>query len=453
MSSPLLLDSPNLPSSSYSKEYNELLSRLYNLSKGGTKFGLERIKNLLNVLGHPEQGTTMVHVAGSNGKGSTSAFLASILAAHGLNVGLFTSPHLIDLTERIRFISYLTEEDKIHNTDISHQQLIKLFKKLTSTKPNLDDVSFFEVVTALGLMAFKDAKVDIAVIEAGLGARLDSTRLVDAKVTVLTDLSLEHTAILGDTIEEIAFEEGSVIRPNTPIVMADGPGAAMDVIENLIHQAQATRYKIGDELNIYTSTTENQSYCFELNDGKIDQIRLSLNGPHQARNAILATQAAKLLVPDITHKAIKQGLSQTYWPGRLEVFNKSGLPKILLDGAQNAHAASTLSTSLQSSKFLGNKHFLFGALNDKDIKTMLQHLIGHANSFSLVEVPSPRTTQPAEIKDILINQLSYQGDVYIADSIADGLRHSIAQAQNDNSWVVACGSLYMIGDLRKLLCT
>ena len=239
-----LLDGPGAAPVGSSEDYRRLLERLHSLARGGTKLGLSRIRNLLARLGHPERAVPMIHVAGSNGKGSTSAFLATILAHSGRTVGLFTSPHLVSLTERIQFLS----EDRME--PISQDGLLRVAQIVEDAEPGFGEATFFEVMTALGLVAFREASVDVAVIEAGIGARSDATRLVEAQVAVLTDLSLEHTAILGDTIEDIAQEEGAVVRPDGPLVMADGPSIAMRVVEGLAADVGAPIYRLGDQIDI-----------------------------------------------------------------------------------------------------------------------------------------------------------------------------------------------------------
>lgn len=441
-SHPLLLDGPGGTPRGSSEAYRALLERLYSLSRGGTKLGLERIAGLLAKLGHPERALPMVHVAGSNGKGSTSAFLAHILSVSGLRVGLFTSPHLVSLAERIQFV-----EGGVART-ISQDELLRLADIVEAVEPGFGSVSFFEVVTALGLVAFREAELDVAVIEAGLGARLDSTRLVQAEVTVLTDLSLEHTAILGDTIQDIAREEGAVVRPRTPLVMADGPPEAMAVVSSMAEEAQAPVYKIGDSLVL--ETLDEERFHLHLEKMSVLEVKPSLLGPHQGRNALLAAQAAALLAPDLDAATIRRGLEATRWPGRMEIVKGPGSVPVLLDGAHNPHAARACAQALSADRFRGPRHFVFGVLRDKDVGQMLPELIPLASSFSLTRPASLRARAPEELVQML-TALGFEGPVEVAESPSLALHRALARAEATSGWVVACGSLYLVGDIRAEL--
>ena len=320
MSTPAIQDGPGAVPANANPEYCALVERLFSLSRGGMKLGLEPIARLLAELGHPELAFRAVHVAGSNGKGSTTAFLATMLREAGRFVGMYTSPHLISMTERVQFLAGGVSRQ------IDPAAMVRAVERVEAAAPGFAGLSFFEVITGAALSSFAEAKVDIAVIEAGLGARLDATRLVDAEVAVLTDLSLEHTAILGDTIEEIAREEGAVIRPFRPLVCADGQPAAMAEVDALAAEAQAPVLRLGRDF--YAERAEDGRFSFTLSDRKVPPVRLALLGPHQGRNAALAAQAAVLVEPDITDDALIEGLTEAQWPGRLEVVAAPGAGRL-----------------------------------------------------------------------------------------------------------------------------
>lgn len=438
-----MLDGPGRAPRASSEAYRSLLERLYALSKGGTKFGLGRVSRVLATLGHPELSFPTVHVAGSNGKGSTCAFLAAILSAHGRRVGMYTSPHLISLTERIQFISACLPEQ------IAQDELVSAADRVEEVAPGFGDLSFFEAVTCAAMVAFERRSVDIAVVEAGLGARLDATRLIDPDVAVLTDLSLEHTDILGESIEEIATEEGAVIRPKRPIVAANGPPGAMRVIEDLAKAAGAPLYRIGDQLRfrLYGDGTLDL-FVFERT---IERVKLSLLGPHQLRNALLASAAALLVEPTIAHETIKRGLESAIWPGRMEIFERAGAPPVLLDGAHNPHGAEVLAVGLRAdSRFERPLHFVFGVLSDKDLSEMLSQLAPMAASFTLARPSSLRARDPEEIRDILMDARP-RVPARVASTLGEAMDLATARARADNGWVVVCGSLYLVGDVRALL--
>lgn len=436
------LDGPGAPPANASEAYRATMERLYALSRSGTQFGLQRISRVLADLGHPELSFPTAHVAGSNGKGSTSAFLASILSVKRERVGLFTSPHLISLTERIQFVRETVPEE------ISQDELIKVIAQVEEVSPGFRDLSFFEVVTAAGLLAMRERRVDVGVVEAGLGARLDATRLVDAKVAVLTDLSLEHTAILGDTIEEIAREEGAVVRPGRPLVMADGPPAAMREVETMARRIAAPIHRIGDDLDV--KRVGPRRFSLDLGEGRvIEEVELSLLGPHQGRNALLAAKAALLLAPDLEDSDIRQGLLRARWPGRMEVFE--GTPPIVLDGAHNPHGAEVLRAALASEPCFQDRpmHFVFGVLADKDVRTMMETLGPIARSTILTRPSSARARSPKEL--VTISKALGLSSPTVIERLPDALEEAARRARKDEGWVVVCGSLYLVGDVRALL--
>lgn len=444
-SQPLLLDGPGVAPRGSSEDYRRLLERLYSLSRGGTKLGLSRIARLLARLGHPERALPMIHVAGSNGKGSTSAMLACILARSGRRVGLFTSPHLVSLTERIQFSAGGGIMQPISQAD-----LLVAAGEVEAVEPGFGDVSFFEVMTALGLVAFRSAGVDVAVIEAGLGARLDSTRLIEADVTVLTDLSLEHTAILGETIEDIAREEGALVRADVPLIMADGSVPAMRVVDALAEDAGVSEvFRLGVDLDL----TAHPGGIFDLHlaGRTIHKVQPALLGQHQGRNAVLAAQAALTFDAELTDDAIRAGIEHTVWPGRMEVLERAGQPPTLLDGAHNPHAARAFARALAGPRFAGPRHFVFGVLQDKNAAEMLEALAPRAASFTVTRPGSTRAREPVEIESLLRKGVGYRGPVELAESPSLALAAARRRAQADGGWVVVCGSLYLVGDVRAEL--
>ncbi|MEL6184824.1 MAG: cyanophycin synthetase, partial [Myxococcota bacterium] len=418
---PVLMDGPGRAPSESSEAYRQLLERLYSLSRRGTKFGLERIRDLLRRLGHPERAFPTIHVAGSNGKGSTSAFLATILARSGRKVGLFTSPHLISLTERIQFLQGAGLRA------ISQEELLRAAAEVEAAEPGFGEVSFFEVLTALGLVAFRSADVDIAVIEAGLGARLDSTRVIEPEVAVLTDLSLEHTAILGDTIEAIAGEEGQVARPDRPLVMADGPRPAMRVMDRLAEDIGVEEvHRLGREVDL--AAHPDGAFDLDLGSRTLERVRPALLGQHQGRNAVLAAKAALLVDPGLSDQTLREGLETTVWPGRMEIFHREGEPRILLDGAHNPHGARQFARALGHPRFAGPRHFVFGVLGDKNAPEMLEALAPRARSFALARPGSLRARDPDELVRLLGDGVGFEGPVTVAESPSEALAEAKRRA-------------------------
>lgn len=447
----LLLDGPGAPPTSSGLRYKALVARLFSRARFGSKLGLDAIQGVLDALGNPEQDYRTVHVAGSNGKGSTSSFLAAILSARQ-PVGLYTSPHLISMTERVQLVS------QRRYAEASQAELLAAADRLLSVAPDFGPLTFFEILTVLGLLLFSRRQVDIAVIEAGLGARLDATRVVDPELAVLTDLSLEHTSILGPTLTEIAAEEGAVMRPGRPLVMADGPAEAMAQLDKMVQATGAIPYRLGRDFFVRRAAQGRgvealgERYDLELRgqDGlrKLEGLRLSLLGPHQARNAALAAQAACLAEPSLPDSALVEGLEGAHWPGRIELFERPGHPSVLLDGAQNAHAAQALAAALvelrSQGRVSGPLHVLFGVLDDKDADLMTAALAPLAASFTVTRPPSPRARDPEEVAALIPG-------AEVVEPVDAALFEVEARAQREGGWVVACGSLYLIGALRGLL--
>ena len=441
------MDAPGAAPADATPAYRALIERLYGLSRFGMKLGLDRMEGLLAALGHPERAFRAVHVAGSNGKGSTSAFLATILAAHGRRVGLYTSPHLVSLTERVQILTPRGRDE------VRPERLVDAVARVEAVHPGLEGLTFFEVMTAAGLLALAAEGVEIAVIEAGLGAKLDATRVVPAEVAVLTDLSLEHTQILGDTIEQVAADEGCVVRPGRPLVAADGPDGAMRVLDALVDTAGATLYRLGEQIRVDRDAGARSTFELAGPDGPraLGPLSLALRGPHQDRNALLAAQAALLLEPDVTDATLARGLTEARWPGRMEVVERPGRPRVLLDGAQNPHAARALAHALAADPiFEGPRHFVFGALSDKDVAEMLDALAPGATSFALTRPASRRARDPARLAARLRARLPAEA-VTVAPDIPAALAAAEARAALDGGWVVVCGSLYLVGDARAVL--
>lgn len=431
-----VMDGPGVAPAKTSARYRAMVERLFHLSRGGTKLGLEPVARGLAAIGHPELAFPAIHIAGSNGKGSTSAFLATILAAHGYKVGLYTSPHLVSFTERVRVL----EGDL--DADIEPEALADAVDAVEAAIPGFEGLSFFEVTTLAAMLAFERMNIDVAVVEAGLGARLDATRLVDASVAVLTDLCLEHTEFLGDTIEDIAREEGAVIRPDRPLVMADGPPAAMAVVDAMAAQARAPVHRIGDDIDIVETPT---GFDLDLGTRELTDVTLALPGPHQRRNALLAAKAAILYAPQISDATLHAGLRSAYWPGRMQWLDLD--PPVLLDGAHNAQGAQILAAALaaEPERFGRPSHLVFGVFADKDVDAMFAALAPHAASIVFTRPSSPRARDPKALA------AAWPGAAETSDLVADAFAGAAARARADGGQVVVCGSLYLIGDVLGML--
>ncbi len=443
-------DGPGVVPPGARTSYKSMVNLVEGLTRKGVRLGLRPLKEVLSRLDHPERGRPAIHVAGSNGKGSTSAFLASILSAHGYRVGLFTSPHLTMLTERVQVVH------GGRSVAVTPEAFLEALQRVEAVAPGFEALTFFEVVTAAGLDVLRRADVDVMVVEAGLGARLDATRLVEAEIAVLTDLCLEHTEFLGDTLEEIAAEEGAVVRPGRPLVTAGGPPEAMAVVEGLARAHSATLFRLGQEIS-FKMGAEGQANL-DLGDRVLPDASLSLLGPHQWRNAALAAKAACLLEPSIEDRALYRGLATAHWPGRMETICRPGRPMILLDGAHNAQAAGALAEAVASDRgrFSGPMHLVFGVLADKNGGEMLSHLLPLAASVALTRPDSHRALEPERIPIhgaglFLGVDPGLCGEIQVIRSVPRAFAAAEARAAKDGGWVLVAGSLYLVGAVRDLL--
>ena len=433
-----LFDGPNQVLESNDEAWNTLIEDLFSLARKGMVLGLERLTPYLEKLGHPERALNYVHVAGTNGKGSTCAFLASILAQAGHSVAVYSSPHLECLTERV---TYFNRNSREH---LPRTAWMRVLRELESLSNGFENLTFFEVITLAALKLMQELKPDFALVEAGLGARLDATRVVQASVSVLTDVGLDHCQFLGDTIEEILGEKLAVVRPGCPLVSA----SRHDSVRVTCSEVRSPLYRIGDELHVVRSA--NETFEFQLPHERIESIKLGLSGEHQSRNALLATQTAHLLDPNLDADQVRAGLKAAEWPGRLERGRDHQGIEYLLDGAHNPAAAKVLA------KFIGlnpNKRFhaVFGVMKDKDISAIVHPLMSHISSWTVTQGNSTRFSQ-VDVVTRVLNDLG-ASEVHQEISPLSAYSRAASQCQTDNGTVLVFGSLFLIGELRGKLAT
>ncbi|MDB5044599.1 MAG: folylpolyglutamate synthase [Deinococcus sp.] len=407
------------------------LDWLFARQRFGVHPGLERVRALLARLNDPQEAFRVVLVGGTNGKGSTAATLAAMLAATDARVGLFTSPHLTHFAERFRVAGQELPADTVAQT-------------LARVRPHAEAVaaSFFEIVTALGCLLFAEAGVRVAVMEVGLGGRLDATNALDPVLSVITNVALDHTEILGSTLEVIAAEKAGILRVNRPAVtdvslelrpLLEREGADLWTVDNLQidslgWEGSAVRVRVPGSRNTHTL-----------------KFRTPLLGVHGARNAALAAVAAyRLGVPEA---ALVQGAAAVQWPGRMEVLATGAGRRVLLDGAHNPAGAQALAAALEQllpEGSPGRVPFVFGAAADKDLEGVAGALRPLASQIILTRaVLSPRAAQPADLAPLFAGL-----PVHLTDSPAEAL--ALLESLNEPLAVV-CGSLYLIGEVRPLL--
>lgn len=415
---------------------NEIYSYLYSLEKYGILLGLENINILLSLIGNPEKKFESIHIVGTNGKGSTASFINSILLEAGYKTGLYTSPHLISFSERITICG-----NPILEKDI--ERLTLFMKETINSSPySKRPFTFFEVTTAMAFYYFAEQNVDIAIIEAGLGGRLDATNTLLPLVTVITTIGLEHKEFLGDTIEKIAFEKASVIKKNIPCVTGVRDQKALKVIEDQSKQKMANLFII--DRDFYYKPINN--YEFEYHGLKINK-RFKLEkliGINQFDNASVAIAVAEILKDrrfKIEDENIYNGIKNTVWQGRFEIIRKN--PPFILDGAHNPQGIESLVKNLET--YFPNIKFviILTVLKDKDILEMVEKIKPYAESIVFVPNKNERSYKIKELKELFKDSALFSFEIDIPSAIKKYI--------NSEKPILFTGSLYGIGEAKEAL--
>lgn len=413
--------------------YSEALQYIHSLMRFGSRPGLERITELLKVLGNPQDDLEIIHVAGTNGKGSTSTMISSVLQCAGKKTGLYISPFVTEFNERIQI-----NGKPISNDDLGvYTERVKSAVELTSD----DDcpITEFEFITAVAFLYFKEQKCDAVVLEVGLGGRLDATNVIKKpKVSVITRIALDHTGILGETEAEIAFEKCGIIKNVSPVVTTkDNSPESLEVIRKIAKErnCELTITNI-NEVNVLSADIFGSEFLWQG-----ETYKLKLAGKHQISNALNVISAVKVAFPEISLDAIKQGLGNTVFPARCEVISKE--PLVILDGSHNSNGTSALNELLTDSN-IKNSTAIVGFMADKDVSDALQCLKQKFNKIITVKVQSNARTMEADDLAILCKGIC--DNVTVAESYEKAL-----ELVKEDSKVIVFGSLYLAGDIRPLL--
>lgn len=392
----------------------------------GMDFKLERVAVALRAVGDPQLAFRAIHVGGTNGKGSVAAMTESILRTAGMRTGLYTSPHLVDFRERIRVgARWISREDVVALVDRVRERVDVEELGLT----------FFEVTTVVALMYFAQQRVAVAVIEVGLGGRLDATNVVNADVAVITSIGFDHEAILGDSLEAIAAEKAGIFKPGRPAVVGDVAVAPMAVIEAAARRAGVPLARFGHEISIEGGT----ELAVEVGGRRIAGLRLGLRGAHQARNAALAVAAVERFAPgEIADADIRVGLESVRWPGRMETVCRS--PLVVLDAAHNVDSAIVLARELSRLVEGRAVHLVFGVLGDKRWAEMIDVLAPHVARVTVTKVPVARGEAP----EIVARRFAGYCPTDVVGDPKDAVGRAIARALHSDAVVVA-GSVFLIG--------
>lgn len=420
----------------------EALNYLYSLIPKGIKLGLENISTVLNGLGNPQLNTPTIHIAGTNGKGSTAAFCESILRNAGYKVGLYTSPHLNHFGERIQ----------INRVPLSENELIQLVAKVKHVVENLKiPITFFEFATAMAFLHFAEQETDINVIEVGMGGRLDATSLCKGDITIITSIAKDHTSYLGTKIEEITFEKASVIKEGGTVFAIKGTKKVHEVIKSISDIKSATAQFLGEHFVIKKNPGKNSPSLITYQSPNVclKDLEISLAGGFQASNAALALSAclhhARKSGKEISEQSIRTSLKNTSWAGRMEVI--SSRPTILLDIAHNPAAVKEMAKSAQKLFSYTRVIVIYGAMKDKQSDEMLQELTNFADHFILVRPNQERSENPTRFKKIL---KKYNTPCEVIESIPKAIR-KVKQTALSDDMVCITGSIFTVGEARHYL--
>ncbi len=425
-------------------KFSESLEYLYNLGNEvlAMKLGLENIRKVLDALGNPEKNYLKVQVAGTNGKGSTCAFLEAICVHAGINVGLTTSPHLISITERIKINSR-----EIRQEDFArHATIIKEASKKLVAEGKLETVpTFFEQVTAIALSAFAEANIDLAILETGLGGRFDATTAANAEIVGITPIDYDHQNILGNTLTEIAAEKAAIIREDTKVILAKQLNEAAKIIQDV-----CANFGVAPKLADFTGDIVGSNggkfvVNFQTEQAKYENVKLNLRGKHQIENAKVAVLLAETLQDyfKITSENIIKGLETAVHKGRLEFFNG-----ILFDGAHNAAGAKALKIYLD--EFIKQPVTLvFGSMKDKNLSEIAEILFPKAEFLIFTKPDNLRSMETSELMEFLPDDFNRE-NVFQTDMVEEALEIA-KEISNADKLICVTGSLYLVGETQKIL--
>jgi len=414
--------------------YQSCLKTMYGFRRFGIKLGLSTIKKILAGLDDPQDTFVCIHVAGTNGKGSVASSLASILHCSGYKTGLYTSPHLVRFNERIQ----------VNSRPISNKEVVASYSAVKDAHFGKRDPTFFEFTTAMALYEFAAQKVDWAIIETGMGGRLDATNIIKPALSIITNISLEHRAYLGNTLTQIAAEKAGIIKKRTPLVTGIRQRKAFAEVKRIAEGKKAPLFRLGTDFKVRRNQGQTFSY---YGIGNVwHNLQTALPGSYQVDNAALVLAACELINKNktsITVNNIQEGLRKNHWPGRLEIVSQD--PFIILDGAHNLAAARNLARFLSTHLAGKTITLVIGILDDKPYKAMLKSLLIPATRVILTRAKIDRALEPRKLYEAAKN---LNPDVTITPGVAQAIKTAVETTPRHGAICIA-GSLYVVGEAKE----
>lgn len=435
------------------RTYKEAADWINGLIPFGIRPGLERMKLLMERMNNPERRLRFIHVAGTNGKGSTCAYLTSVLMACGYDVGTFTSPYITKFTNRFQY----------NGEDIPEETLLELSNML---KPHVEEIAvtelgsptMFEVSTAIAILYFaKKTFPDYVIWETGLGGRMDVTNIVAPAISLITNVGHDHMDVLGDTIEDVAREKAGIIKPGVPVVSTATQPEAIAVLKEKAAQSKSTLYLLGEQFGYEPLSVQEDLQSFRLQGPfrSIESLEITLNGAHQIANASLAVMALEVLrqynALILEDEDLNRGLRTAAWPGRLEMVSRE--PRILMDGAHNPEGAETLAAALESTYTYNRAHVVVGMLENKNHRETLRHILPIADTLIVTE-PDFRKKMSAESLASIVRELASELGLQVNVIVEPDWREALDRLERtteDGDLGVVTGTLYLISDARSRL--
>ncbi len=415
--------------------YLETLQTIYNLRGGVIDLRLDRMSQALALFDHPEKQFPSFHIAGTNGKGSTAAMLHRILSQSGYRTALYTSPHLVSFTERIR----------VGDEEIAPDEVVALAREIWDRTGAANvSLTFFEFVTAMAFIHFARRKIDVAVVEVGLGGRLDATNLIWPVVSLISTISRDHEAYLGSDLLSIAREKGGIIKRDVPVVCGALSADVAALLKSIADEHNARSYFLGRDFTFFLKS----EHLFDYRGltWQLDGLEVALRGQHQKRNAALALAGLELAADafPVKESALREGLKNVRWPGRFEIVQDH--PAIVLDGAHNGEGVRALIEELQRFRERRRVWLLFASMEDKDWRLMLESFSGVVNQIVLTRVAMERCADPFHLASRLSGKVPHR-----AIGTAPAALQYVMDHADPGDIILIAGSLYLIGEMRPLV--